>query len=203
MKMKAEERTLDAPQVAEAKIEEGGLAIEKNPYGKFKDSQSLLKAYESLESEFTRRSQRLKTLEGELLSRSQTDKTEEVRKNQETEDITGRYSFVSKYGREIEDELAKSGNSISKVDAYVKVLERKIADFENNLERIKTESEKGVDFEEFSKTVIKDYLKKITEHKPYVKPYVGSALIMPPQKPKSIAEASAIAKRYIKRKGEQ
>ena len=115
MKMKAEERALDAPQVAEAKVEEGGLAIEKNPYGKFKDSQSLLKAYESLESEFTRRSQRLKTLEGELLSRSQTDKTGEVRKNQETEDITGRYSFVSKYGREIEDELTSSGNSATRL----------------------------------------------------------------------------------------
>ncbi|MCQ2399825.1 MAG: hypothetical protein MJ072_04905 [Clostridia bacterium] len=36
-------------------------------YGKFKDLTSLLKSYENLEAEFTRRSQRLKELEGEIL----------------------------------------------------------------------------------------------------------------------------------------
>ena len=48
----------EAEQVAEAKVEKGSTA-----FGKFKDANALLEAYESLQAEFTRRSQRLKELE--------------------------------------------------------------------------------------------------------------------------------------------
>ena len=37
----------------------------KQEFGKFKDAESLIKAYESLESEFTKKSQRLAMLENE------------------------------------------------------------------------------------------------------------------------------------------
>jgi hypothetical protein len=53
---------LNTAQIAEAKIVEG--ATEKINLGKFKDVGSLLNAYNSLEAEFTRRSQRLKEMEG-------------------------------------------------------------------------------------------------------------------------------------------
>ena len=48
----------EAEQVAEAKEKEGSTA-----FGKFKDVNALVRAYEALEAEFTRRSQRLKELE--------------------------------------------------------------------------------------------------------------------------------------------
>ena len=45
-------------------VENGtGVAENKVSYGKFKDADALLKAYNSLEAEFTKRSQRLKELE--------------------------------------------------------------------------------------------------------------------------------------------
>jgi len=48
----------EAEQIAKAKEEKGSTAL-----GKFKDANALLRAYEALEAEFTRRSQRLKELE--------------------------------------------------------------------------------------------------------------------------------------------
>ena len=65
----------ETSHTAEAEIERGEKVMNESPYGKFKDAKSLLKAYESLESEFTRRSQRLKAIEGEFLQRSQKEKT--------------------------------------------------------------------------------------------------------------------------------
>ena len=60
------EQTEVAAHIAEAKENTGAAATEVS-LGKFKDVGSLLKAYENLESEFTRRSRRLKELEGEVL----------------------------------------------------------------------------------------------------------------------------------------
>ncbi len=59
-----------AAQVAEAKITEGATATEAS-LGKFKDVKSLLRAYENLESEFTRRSRKIKELEGEILKKNE------------------------------------------------------------------------------------------------------------------------------------
>lgn len=52
----------DAAQGAEAQKEEGAVGS----FGKFKSADALLNAYNSLEAEFTRRSQRLRELEGRL-----------------------------------------------------------------------------------------------------------------------------------------
>ena len=60
------EQTEVAAHIAKAKENTGAAATEVS-LGKFKDVGSLLKAYENLESEFTRRSRRLKELEGEVL----------------------------------------------------------------------------------------------------------------------------------------
>ena len=46
----------------------GGDKEETASYGKFKSSDELLNAYNALEAEFTRRSQRIKELEGKLES---------------------------------------------------------------------------------------------------------------------------------------
>ncbi len=53
--------TTPAEQVAEAKEEKGSTVL-----GKFKDVDALARAYESLQAEFTRRSQKLRQLENEV-----------------------------------------------------------------------------------------------------------------------------------------
>ncbi len=64
------EQTEIAAHTAEADLSKGAAATEVS-LGKFKDVNSLLRAYENLESEFTRRSRRLRELEGEMLKRQE------------------------------------------------------------------------------------------------------------------------------------
>jgi hypothetical protein len=61
------EQTLVEVQPAEADKEVKGEEIKTEvSLGKFKDVQSLIQAYNSLQSEFTKRCQRIKELEGEV-----------------------------------------------------------------------------------------------------------------------------------------
>ncbi|MBQ4098735.1 MAG: hypothetical protein IJC87_01250 [Clostridia bacterium] len=201
--MKSENVELEsvASQPAEAENFLGERA--EKPFGKFKDAESLLKAYESLESEFTRRSQRLKAIEGELLARSEKDKTQlKVEENQSSKGIeNGQYILFDKYAEEIREEIEKGENKTDTAQAYIKVLERKLGQAENKLSEQKPDQNQGFG-EEFSERVIKEYLKKIVQAKPTAKLFGGVALVAPPKKPQTIAEASVIAKNYIKLKGE-
>ena len=63
-------------------VKKEGESTAEISLGKFKDVASLLKAYNSLESEFTKRCQRIKELEGA----KSIDKTEEQTSNVPTED---------------------------------------------------------------------------------------------------------------------
>ncbi len=68
IKQTENEQTEVAAHTADADISmNNGAAATEVSLGKFKDVNSLLKAYENLESEFTRRSRRLRELEGEML----------------------------------------------------------------------------------------------------------------------------------------
>lgn len=98
-----------AENVAEAKAERGESV--SAALGKFKDVDALLKAYGSLQSEFTRRSQRLKELErqaeelkakGERTSENAAATgAEKLRKNAEARRAEGKRfdEFVSKLGQ--------------------------------------------------------------------------------------------------------
>ena len=188
-----------ASQTAEAEKVVGERAS-NNPYGKFKDAESLRKAYESLESEFTRRSQRLKAIEGELLGRSKAEKTVENAEGVNTQsemEFSGRYPNSKEYEKEIEKELEKSS---SKEEAYIKILERRLCEEKNKL--AEKQEQKPCVGEDFSELVIKEYLKKVMQAKPKTQVFSGVSLSVPPLKPTTVAEASALAKKYIKRKGE-
>lgn len=96
MEVNSEQVLLEA-QTAEAEEVKEGATQSETSLGKFKDVTSLLKAYNSLQSEFTKRCQRVKELESALASvdkekspteeqpkteqPSKTDITDEERKN--------------------------------------------------------------------------------------------------------------------------
>ena len=73
---------------AEKQIDSQSVGNETN-FGKFKDAAELLKAYENLEREFTKKSQRLKELENRVYSENQTQLFIETpyRNNKMMEDI--------------------------------------------------------------------------------------------------------------------
>ena len=101
----------------------------------------------------------------------------------------------------VREEIEKGENKTDTAQAYIKVLERKLGQAENKLSEQKPDQNQGFG-EEFSERVIKEYLKKIVQAKPTAKLFGGVALVAPPKKPQTIAEASVIAKNYIKLKGE-
>ena len=188
------------PHAVETEKNMGGSVEVKKPFGKFDSADSLLKAYESLEAEFTRRSQKLKAIEGELSKRSELDKTQTEAGVScgNDEDIYGKYPLAQNRREEIETKI--SGFSHSKtprLDAYVNTLEELLTLAENKLNEKENLPEK-----DFSDEIVKEYLKKVALSRPRAVISGGTVLSAPPNKPTSIAEASAIAKNYLKRKGE-
>lgn len=174
---------------------------EMNAYGKFKDARSLLKAYESLESEFTRRSQKLKAIEGELLSRSEKDKAgQRTAVTATAEDLIGRYPKAERYAEKLKAELSANAESNGGAEeAYIKILEGSLSELESKLAE-KVEAKPLTVGLDLSELAVKTYLKRIMDGKSPAKAVRGVALTVPPKRPHSIAEASAIAKNYIKRR---
>ena len=70
-----------AAEAAEAENKEAATAL-----GKFKDVQTLMKAYSDLEAEFTRRSQRLKELEKENKAAPEPDEVKELPSQTQTDE---------------------------------------------------------------------------------------------------------------------
>lgn len=87
------EQTELTAQHATAEEELMGATEEKVSFGKFKDVNALLNAYNSLQSEFTKRCQKVKELEGELatvskaVSQAQTASEKESDKTSSEEQI--------------------------------------------------------------------------------------------------------------------
>lgn len=139
------EQTLVEAQPAEADKEvKGEEAKTEVSLGKFKDVQSLIQAYNSLQSEFTKRCQRIKELEGE----------------------------------------------VSKVDkASAPTNETSVG--EENVKQGITQQEK--------EQILKDYLKGIVSSKQIAILMDGNGIGVktPVSKPKTIAEAGALAKEIL------
>ncbi len=151
--------------------------------GKFKDVKSLLNAYNSLQSEFTRRCQRVKELEREM------------------EQLMAQKNFNT---------LGKIPNGEGSDNDATKItsLEKSSADFSNNSNLRKEEflnddatktTTVDINSEDFKNKVIREYLDNIKNSKPSatLTSGNGSAIVMPPFKPKSILEAGQLAKQIL------
>lgn len=211
------EQTEVAAHIAEAKENTGAAATEVS-LGKFKDVRSLLKAYENLESEFTRRSRRLKELEGEVLRNkeeitrrgassenrkdlgdgSSPEKTDEIKngggKEGKREGDLPENAAVETPVKEAEsggqiDE--KNGKSAEKEDG-------KTDDKAESAEKTEVKgekSEKAADGYGDMKEIIKKYLLSVIKSRPPVTPASGTAVVVPPRKPKSFEEAGMLVKK--------
>lgn len=94
-----------------------GDNAEVTSYGKFKTAEELLNAYNSLESEFTRRSQRLKELENRQAERAETDKWE-----QKVSALTAKYPVARELQDEIAEELKSEGTRLEDDNCLEKAL---------------------------------------------------------------------------------
>lgn len=216
------EQTEVAAHIAEAKENTGAAATEVS-LGKFKDVGSLLKAYENLESEFTRRSRRLKELEGEVLR----NKEEITRRGASSENLKGlgegsspektdetKNGGAKKDKREgdlpenVAVETSEKGAESGRIDDE----NRKSAEKEDGKTDDKAEStgktdgkgektekaEKGeetADGYDAMEEIIKKYLLSVMKSRPPVTPASGTAVVVPPRKPKSFEEAGMLVKK--------
>ena len=179
-------------------------------FGKFSSAKDLLNAYNSLESEFTRRCQKVKELEREnerLKVQEQTQKESKTQEFQKRE-----IAFKEKYpkAKEIISSLYKIATD-SKDDAegwleraYLKFLENKVSEQDSYYQSNDYIVEKATKLTEVKDRVIREYLNGINSSKPQARQYLGNgeSVFAPPSKPKNLTEAGELAKKLFEKSKE-
>lgn len=202
MEQLGEERNA-AAQSAEA-VKDTGATAGVNAFGKFKDAESLLKAYGKLEAEFTRRSQRLKLLEGER----EADGGQKTvaggsaeREDYGVDDFLRERADSVKYAEEFKAKAKDSKGRDGIIGEYLGFLEEKLAAAENKPDVSAFPSDEFKS-EEKRREVVREYLREVLDSKPKVNFGGGLAVVTPPSRPKTLEEAGKLAKQYLKSKGE-
>jgi len=179
---------------AEIKSDTGSESL-----GKFKDVESLMKAYNSLQAEFTKKSQRLSELEGERKPHLQQEKI-----NATIDELFKKYSIAEPFKAKLKDNLADLDS-----DDIEKVAEQNLIKL--LAENFKTPEEMVMDKEflanfifnnnEVKETIIKEYLDKLkTAKNVKLATNLNSSIpASPPKTVKTISEAGSIAKSIIKK----
>lgn len=176
--------------------------------GKFKDVKSLLNAYNALQSEFTRRCQKVKELERE---------NSQIKKEQSNEDslFNGREwekkAFLEIFPDAEEDLMSLYDTALYSDDskgwlgrAYLKKLTKNYEDkinYYNSIDYVKDAVNSN---EELKNLIIKDYLAQIQNSKPTIKLISGNGLatVSPPSTPKSLADAGNLARQIFEKSKE-
>lgn len=133
---------------------------EGSTFGKFKDAQSLLDAYNSLQSEFTRKSQKLAEFQKKL------EESAFLSNNDSIENVLSDQTDSDKYKKEI-TEIIDNDNEISSLPnknrvalKIIKEAERKTAEALNNQEYIDKYIESN---EQLKGKIISEYLSSLNE----------------------------------------
>ena len=186
---------------------ENSLGVEKSCQKSLNEENKLLNAYNSLQSEFTRRCQKIKELEREnnVLKEEQSKANSSFNVESETyeKDFIKKYPEVSKE-LELLKEIANScgDKSYGRLErAYLSNLKQKMQEKEDYY--------KSKDYilnclsqdDGLKENIIREYLLNIEGSKPTVKLMSGDgkASIMPPSKPKTLAEAGIIAQQILEK----
>ena len=197
IKQTGNEQTEVAAQVAEAKKDEGAAATEIS-LGKFKDVKSLLKAYGNLESEFTRRSIRLRELEGEILKKNEeitrlcaSSGKDKISGDGSAEQIAATDKEFAANSAAADKKVTANNAATNDADATINPAEAKTSDGgevrEQNPTSEKTET---IDAEE----AVKAYLLRVFKNRPIAPPVFGTAVTAPPKKPRTFEEAGRLVK---------
>ena len=168
-------------------------------FGKFKDAESLLKAYNSLEAEFTKKSQKLASLESEQL-KTKNELSRQAEQEKKIEEFVSKFEMMKPFRSALKESLSQKEEADIKDEALrliantYKTPEEFINDdeFLNNY----VFSNQGI-----KDRIVKDYLSKITQNSPIkVENGLSSISLSPPNVPKTIKEAGKLAKSIIKQK---
>ena len=170
-----------------------------NEFGKFDSAESLLKAYKNLEAEFTKKSQKLASLEVEN-AKTQSEINKQTEQDRAVEEFVSKFEFAKPFTGALKESLHNKENVDLKEEALTMLSKTyKTAEQYSEDEEFLNKfifSNQGI-----KDRIVKDYLSKITQNSP-IKMDVGASSITlaPPKKPSSIKEASSLAKTIIKNK---
>lgn len=170
-----------------------------NEFGKFKDAESLLKAYNHLEAEFTKKSQKLASLESEN-ERAQTELRKEAEQDKKIEEFISKFDIVKPFSSALKESLNK-GEDVDLKEEAIRLISqsyKSAQDFSQDEEFLNNYIFSN---QEIKDKIVKDYLSKVTQNSP-IKVENGSSSISltPPKTPTNIKEAGYLAKSIIKQK---
>ncbi len=178
--------------------QENSLGSNDN-FGKFKDAESLLKAYNNLEAEFTKKSQKLASLENENIKReNETNKRLEIEKK--VDEFATKFDIIKPFSSALKESLIHDDN-LNFEDEVMKIIT-------NNYKRAEEYAADGeflnnyvYSNNEIKDKIIKEYLSKITQNSPIrIETGSNSIPLSPPNVPTTIQEAGRLAKSIIKQK---
>ncbi len=167
-------------------------------FGKFKDVESLLKAYNSLEAEFTKKSQKLATLETEN-EKIQTEQNKIAEQEKRVEEFVNKFEIAKPFSSALKESLANGEDNLH--DKAIELISKtyKSAEFYANDDEFLNNF--IFSNQEIKDKIVKDYLSKITQNSPIKVENGGGAIsLTPPKMPTTIQEAGKLAKSIIKQK---
>ena len=172
---------------------------ESSIYGKFKDAQTLLDAYNSLEAEFTRKSQKLAEIQ------KKCEENALFFNNDSLENILGDSADLEKYKKEVaeiidnDNELSNLPNKNLVALKIIKEAERRTADKLNNSEYVDKYIETN---DKVKEKIISKYLSSLTETPSAPKVISGNSsnIYFSPSlnMPKTLKDAGEILSKMLK-----
>ena len=167
--------------------------------GKFKDAESLLKAYNSLEAEFTKKSQRLKALESESVKR-QEETSRQADIERRVDEFVNKFDFVKPFSSALKETLT-TDNEARLEDTAMHIISnnyKRAEDYVNDSEFLNNYIYSNKDIKD---RIVRDYLSQITQTSPIkTNSSAGTIPLTPPTVPTTIAEAGKLARNIIKQK---
>lgn len=169
-----------------------------NSLGKFKDAESLMKAYSNLEAEFTKKSQKLAMLESEKQNEAalQNKKAEIERK---VDDFVTKFEKIKPFSGALKESLMQNDNLTLEQEALNIIYNnyKTADDFVNDKQFLNNFIFSN---KEIKDAIIKEYLSNITQNLPIKTNFNANISLTPPTMPQTIKEAGKLAKTIIKQK---
>lgn len=201
------------PAMAEDIKNEGteNRVVEGSILNKFKTTESLVEAYENLQAEFTRKSQKLSEVSKELakLKENANKTTAPFYLSEQFEKTLNEFfqnnPSAKEYASEISEFILKDKalqNSNEPLElAWAKVLNHKFSNLEETLEKDEKLLERILSHKNVSERMIKNYLQSLKDNKtaPMISTHTGASFSLAPKnKPNSLAEAKILAEALFK-----
>jgi|LGVE01.1.fsa_nt_gb hypothetical protein len=195
--------------VAEENNLGAGTIQEGSSLGKFKDADSLFEAYNNLQAEFTRKSQKLSTAQKELEKLAENANTAPDYLKEDWQDKIDNFMSgnpdAKEYVKEISEVILNDkavANSPSSLElAWAKVLTNNYSSKEKFLEDDDFVNMYVLQNKKIRSKVIEAYLGELQTNKtvPVISAHKGTAFSLTPKnKPKSLAEAKVLAEQFFK-----